>query len=447
MAASKRNFDDFHNFPGSLTDLGYYSFPALWHKDDAGRWRVWQIHVRLVKDEFRLNGIDWSLLDEKQLPIKDPYFTSAIDSTIVAQVWAESGIESGKITRSAPTYVTEPVNKGKANERNVFQQALVIARSLWQKRKDKGDSEEKQTTTSNMPFPQLAKSYKDAQKYIKYPIYIQPKLDGVRCIMFLKKKNGGYKNVIAYTRTKKVFPSIDYLRKEIYPYLNALFEDGHSIYLDGELYRHGKKLQDISGDSRNENTDQKADDRNEYHVYDCFYLNELAADFKMRYAQLENIFNNTSSDLLKLVPTKLATSSAEVNKEYAKFLKQGYEGAILRNSAGVYAFGTSKTGTRSNDLIKLKPKFSDEFECVGYTQGDKGKDVGAVIWICQTKDKQQFNVTPKDITYEERYALFQDCEASFKKKYYLRMLSVEYEDLSKTGIPQRAKALTFRDYE
>ena len=71
-----------------------------------------------------------------------------------------------------------------------------------------------------MYFPMLAKQYKDGIKHINFPVYVQPKLDGVRCLIFLKKKDGGEENVIAYTRTKKIFPNIDYVKKILYPYLN-----------------------------------------------------------------------------------------------------------------------------------------------------------------------------------------------------------------------------------
>ncbi len=95
----------------------------------------------------------------------------------------------------------------------------------------------------------------------------------------------------------------------------------------------------------------------------------------------------------------------------------------------------------------MKPKFTDEYEVVGYAEGSKGKDKGAILWVCQTQDGDQFHVTPKDMTYAERYDLFHDAVDNFEEKYLGRMLTVEYEDLSKDGIPLRAKALTFRDYE
>lgn len=473
MTASKRDFTAFDDFPGSIDDgTKYHSLPLLWHKDDADRWRKWQMHIRLIKTSTSdLTGIDWDLLSEKQVPIKPEYYTSGtkLPSGIRAEAWVETGIETGKITRSAPTYISDSVNEGKANERNPFQQALIYARSQWLKRKEKGGSESKIISKKKskavgkaayvnnvMYFPMLAKTFKDGEKHLSYPLYIQPKLDGVRCLVFLQKKNGGVADVVAYTRTKKPFPSVDYLKEILYPYLNDLYDEekDQSIFLDGELYKHGKRLQDISGDSRNEKTNTSDDNeqRNEYHIYDCFYPLEMETEFEQRYKQLSMLYEALSdldAKTIKSVPTYEVKTYTAAEKKYDKFVSMGYEGAILRNSSGPYLGNSLKTGAflRSRDLVKMKQRFTDEYECIGYAEGSRGKDKGAVIWVCQTPDEVQFNVTPKNTTYEERYKLFQECEDNFDEKYKGRMLTVEYEDLSKDNVPLRAKALTFRDYE
>lgn len=465
MASSKRDFTNFEEFPGALQEgTGLYVFPKLWYKDSSEKWRTWDIVVRLIKaTDKALSGINWNLLDEKQVVIKKEYFSvgNKISKNIHAETWVETGREDGKITRSAPTYFVNPVNEGKSNERNVFQQSLIYARAQWLKRKDKGCVEERKDATAAtnvnvMYFPMLARPFKDAEKNIKFPVYVQPKLDGVRCLAYLAKPNTSYKEVILYTRTKKVFPSVDYLKKILYPYLNHLYDtdNNQSIYLDGELYKHGKKLQDISGDSRNEsaNVSEKNTNRNEYHIYDCFYPKELTEPFKHRYQQLKVLYDSIEPEdatVLKKVPTYIVNNFDEANKKYKEFVKLGYEGAMLRNILGPYLASPDKTGTflRSRDLVKLKPKFSDEFVVVGFKEGTRGKDKGAILWVCKTSDGIEFNVTPKDITYEQRYELYEDAVKNFDKKYADRYMTVEYEDLSKTGVPQRAKAVAFRDYE
>lgn len=489
MAASKRDFKDFYSFPGALNEgTGIYEFPTLYSVDDMERLRTWDIKVRIIKTGKKHTAIDWKLLEDKQVPILDDYFEAGdsedytdIPKGLVVQMWGETGIEGGKITRGIPTYFDKSAMEDKSNRRNAFQQAMIQARSLFLKRKEKGANERKpikgkKVSTQNvMYFPMLAKPFKDGEKHLEFPLYIQPKLDGVRCLVFLKKKNDP-SSIVIYTRTKKEFLNMDYLTKLLYPYLNDLYDEekNQSIYLDGELYKHGKKLQDISGESRNEkkrpkngnfgakkdkeedDEDSEAEDNvehNEYHIYDCFYPKELDNAYSQRKEQLEALFEAMEDDeearqYIKPVETIEVANMEEVQAQYEKFVEDNYEGAILRNSDGVYLANAEKTGSfmRSKDLVKLKKKFTDEYEVVDFKQGKKGKDVGAIIWIAQTKGKIKFNVTPKGITYEQRKKLYQECKKNFSK-YKNRMLTVEYEDLSKAGVPQRAKAVAFRDYE
>jgi hypothetical protein len=494
---SKRNFTNFHDFPGELNEgSGIYEFPRLRHIDDKDKIRNWQIFVRLIKSGKPQTSIDWELLEEKQVIIKREYFNIESDyenipNGVVAEAWVETGVEGGKSTRTAPTYFAEEAFKGQINVRNPFQQALIYARSQYLKRKEKGGTENangNKKVKGNLGtvkyFPMLAKTYKDGAKHLHYPLYIQPKLDGVRCLVYLKKKDGGVNNVVVYSRTQKDFPSMDYLKNALYEYLNDLFdeENKQSIYLDGELYVHGKKLQDISGESRNEkkrnniiNTkktikqtkdqkEQKEESKetkeqklthtqNEYHVYDCFYPLELNTEYEQRKEQLDVLFSaikdNNDTKIVKPVKTIKVNNESEAVRQYKKFITEGYEGAILRNVNGIYLANANRTGAfmRSIDLVKMKKKFTDEFEVIDYTEGKRGKDKGAIIWVAQTADGIKFNVTPKDITYEKRYEIYKECKDNFDKLYKGRMLTIEYEDLSKTKVPQRAKALIFRDYE
>jgi ATP-dependent DNA ligase len=120
----------------------------------------------------------------------------------------------------------------------------------------------------------------------------------------------------------------------------------------------------------------------------------------------------------------------------------------------------------SANLVKIKPKFDDEFTVVGFTEG-KGKDTGAVIWVCEVAEEHRkdpndyvFSVVP-NMSYENRHKLFRclsqkvdDPEHAGKKitrfERYVRgkPLTVAYAELSsKTGKPVQPKALQFRTYE
>jgi len=469
MAADKRNFDDFEKFPGRISEgTGYHEFPLLTYKDGANRERIWQIFIRLIKSsEPRINKIDWNVLTEKQIPIKKIYYGynqsyHDLPKGSIVEVWSETGIKTGKITRNTPTYFEKPVLVGQINQRNPLHQALIYARSLYLKKKAKSSKKCKSQVTNVMYFPMLAITEDKGLKFLHFPLIVQPKLDGTRTLVFLKKPNTNYKNVIVYTRTKKEYPNMQYLQIVLYPYLNDLYDHelNQSLYLDGELYKHGRALQDISGSVRNSKKSKVLSELNEYHIYDCFYPLELNTAYESRREQLQVLFDEltnkkikelgfAATDIIKPVPDWKVKTLKEAKSRFKKLIAKKYEGIIMRNLDGEYLADANRTGSfmRSKDLVKMKQRFTDEFEVVGFTEGKRGKDKGAIIWIIQTGDGQTMHVTPKDITYEERRALFLDAKKHFKKKYLSRMLTVEYEDLSKTNKPLRAKALAFRDYE
>jgi len=79
--------------------------------------------------------------------------------------------------------------------------------------------------------PMLA--YPVNKKPIDYskPVFVQPKLDGVRCVIqydFVNRK------VTAYSRTGKEWKNIRHIEDQ----LTAFFAIYPTVILDGELYNH-----------------------------------------------------------------------------------------------------------------------------------------------------------------------------------------------------------------
>ena len=470
MAAEKRDFTDFTAFPGGINDeTNRYEFPKLTYKDENDRKRTWQIFVRLIKYDVKKahDTIDWNMLDETEISLKDDYFYVGADycdlpAGTAAQVWSEGGITKGKITRVAPKYFSEIANEGRSNQRNPLQQALIYARKEYINRRNKSGAIKTAKDKEGAPiryFPMLATPFKTGEKHLKYPLSVQYKYDGVRCISYYY--NG---NVILYTRTKKDFPGFNYIRDILAAVLPAFDHGGSSsknkinednkdnkenpLYLDGELYKHGVRLQDISGTCRNE--EKNTDSDLEYHIYDCFYAAAMDMPFSERTAILRQFHESLTAAAAKriiLVPTYSVRNFGEVKRIFNQAVAKGYEGCILRNNDSAYKGSANKSGTatRSKDLVKYKKKLADEFEIVGFKSG-RGKDTDRVIWLCKTKNGVEFNVVPNE-TLAVRYEIYQDCLRNFDKKYRGAMLTVEYEALSDDGVPQRAKAVGLRNYE
>ena len=475
MNTDKRDFANFSNkksFPGKIdSTTGEYHFPALFHIDSSENTRKWEIKVRLIKGIPKKYGIDWDVLKDDTIPIKKEYLEGKrIPDGTSAQIFVETGVIGGKQTRHAPTY-PELKNEGKSNERNVFEQGLVDARTLYLKKTENGlqiekefkkkKSSKKSNSNKNIKyFPMLVRVFENEKKHLEYPLYVQPKLDGARCIAFLDKspiQNPTIKNVIMYSRQKKDYIGFDNMKEELLPALIDMwdFEKNESIYIDGELYKHGFDLQTISGAVRNPKRAEMSEYKGiQYWVFDIFYPSRLGIEFQDRIDILGDLFDSLGNpEYIKQVSTHKVKTDHDQEKLYKHYLTKKYEGIILRNATSLYLTHPTKNSMsiRSKFVLKRKMTYSDEFEVVDFGQGTKGKDKEAIMWILKTHDTNKiFSATPKDTTYNKRYELFKEANANDKKgfidKYKGRMMTIEYEDLSKDKIPLRAKSIGFREH-
>ena len=463
MSADKRSFTNFKDFPGKIID-GVYEFPTLYKSTDNGKMRQWKILVRLIKESSKkpneTKSINWNIMSEDPIPIKEDYLDDEYplpDGTI-AQYWTENGIIGMKTTISAAKY-PESKNIGKKNERNSFHSALIEARAKFLQKQNEGSTEDKNAKdiTYEKLYPMSAKNYKDFKNKIKYPIYVQPKLDGLRCIIYLDNvKPPTYKDVIMYSRQRKIYPSNisnDNIRKSLLKLLvnNYNHKTRESIYLDGELYKHRYSLQSINSAVRSSDSKSNID---EYHIFDIFYPSYKNETFEQRYETMRNIYDTLSSDekkYVRLVPTHYVSTQKECDSLYNKYLEDDYEGIMIRNPAGIYLKSSTKKSEqlRSSDLLKRKEIFTDEFEVVGFACGE-GKEYEAVKWILQTPNGDKFTSTPNQ-PLSERYKIYKECiknnNQGFDKKYKNRMMTIEYRSFSDDGIPLQAKSIGFRDFK
>ena len=137
-------------------------------------------------------------------------------------------------------------NLNKSNCTTHFTQAIMEAQSKWTKKVNEGYStinetneETKQETTNEKQettkviYPMLAQDFNKHKTKLKYPAFIQPKLDGYRCIFNSKDKS-------CNSRQGKEFSIIK--RTDLYKELMSIKDD---IILDGELYIHKGLFEDL----------------------------------------------------------------------------------------------------------------------------------------------------------------------------------------------------------
>jgi hypothetical protein len=360
MTSNIRDFKNFRDVPGNVNN-NVFEFPPLYSLDKANRKRIWRQFIRLIPKELSLINYEhnWDINDPKYNkcePITDALFDSInqIPINIVAQIYSEMGIIGMKISRNIPTIINGPSSGliGKANARNTFTQALINARSIYLKKIDDGYTCNINVNIANKTkryYAMAAAKYEDNMKSIIYPCNVQPKLDGVRCIMCLENNK-----IAKYSRELNDWIGYD---ESFDTYLFPLFKKYPTLHLDGEFYSHGKKLQEITGVARNEVKKFQL----EYWIFDLFFTDQKDMLYIKRNCILLELFNimnkmpNWEQSHIKYVETFEVNNALELDNYYKLWLKNKFEGEMIRLNA-VYEF--SQNGEiRSKSLLKRKKKY------------------------------------------------------------------------------------------
>jgi DNA ligase-1 len=260
------------------------------------------------------------------------------------------------------------------------------------------------------------------------PVYMQPKLDGVRCLF---TKDG------AFSRTGKQFMNIKHIEED----LEHMFKALPWIILDGELYNHDLKNdfeKIISLVRKQKPTDEdrlEARRLTQYHVYDYFHdVNEGGVSYS---ARLDNL---TTSDMytpsVKYVKTKRVRNMKAARDFHTRRLAEGYEGSILRTDTP-YKHG------RSFGLMKFKDFSDTEATIVDYQEG-KGKRAGTLgKFIMQDDDGNIFGCPPgKGYNYGDLKCMLKNIH-----QYMGQRATFTYFQRTKAGSYRHPLFKTLRNYE
>ena len=221
---------------------------------------------------------------------------------------------------------------------------------------------------------------KDIDFYDK--VFLQPKLDGVRCVF---TKDG------AFSRTGKQFKNVAHLEHDL-----AEFFKGHPFtVLDGELYNHKLKNDFEKIISLVRKTKPTEDDRLDaqhlvqYHVYDTI---AEGPDYDVRYTWLSH--NLPIARSMTLIINPIVISMTQAKEMHKMYLEQGYEGSMLRTN-GFYE------QKRSYNLQKFKDFCDTEATIIDYVPG-KGKRIGTLgKFIMRDDEGVEFGCPPgKGYNYE-----------------------------------------------
>ena len=334
----------------------------------------------------------------------------------------ESGQTDGQKTETAGRVINEGKQKRSAREQAIFE-----ATSKVNKKRDEAYFDTVEQAQNEVKLlPMLAHSFTKRKHNITYPAIVQRKFDGVRCLAILNADG----TVKLMSRKGKEFPHLNHVRKSI-----ATANSDTNLVIDGELYSDTLTFQELVGLVRRV-TLKPGNDKQmlevSLRVYDCIDL-QKEPDFVERYEVIKRI--TADAEYLSLVENTFVSKEAEIHKAQAKFVEEGYEGAMVRNLTGAYAIGK-----RSANLQKVKTFLDGEYLIVGFTQGT-GNETGCVIWECHTPAGQPFGVRPRG-TQEDRKVLFQN-----GSDYIGQQLTVRYQELTDDGVPRFPVGIAIRDYE
>jgi DNA ligase-1 len=258
-----------------------------------------------------------------------------------------------------------------------------------------------------------------------YPAYIQPKLDGVRCLFSAKG---------AFSRAGNQFMNVEHIEKALKP----LFNKFPNMIIDGELYNHAlkddfEKIISLVRKTKPTNEDrQEASELIQYHVYDLAHLKH--ASYSIR---LNQLLDFTYTYPICKVETKIVDDFDEALMYHKKNLKKGYEGSIYRSLDGRYK------GSRSWDLMKFKDFHDAEAHIVGYEEG-KGKREGTLgKFIMQDDEGNKFGCPPgKGYDYKALTTMLNNIH-----DYIGKYATFTYFERTKAGSYRHPHYKCLRNYE
>jgi DNA ligase-1 len=308
-------------------------------------------------------------------------------------------------------------NIGRANETTPEEQALAEATALRKKKLEKDYMESVATAgASKFLQPMLAKKFENYEDELEYPVYAQPKLDGIRC----ENTSEGL-----VSRNGKAIVSCPHIYNDTD---KRHFKVGNVVAFDGELYNHTlkenfNKITSLVKKPKPTKKDlQEAETMIQYWVYDII----MPGKFSERNEYLKTIFLSGVLAPPKswvLVPTYKVENRQELDKFYEQFLADGYEGMIVRVD-NVYENKYSKF------LLKRKKFQDEEFPILDIIEGTGNRAGTAGYIITENREGKPFKSNIKGDRNFVRDLL------KNKKKYIGKSATIKFFQYTPDGIPR-----------
>ncbi|MBS3648724.1 hypothetical protein KEU06_08790 [Pseudaminobacter sp. 19-2017] len=219
--------------------------------------------------------------------------------------------------------------------------------------------------------PMLARDYDKLKGPLAFPVFAQPKLDGIRAIITVDG---------ATTRQGQPITTVDHILEQLRP----AFDEYPELVLDGELYNHAYKddfntltsvirkgfkvdkkalKAGVTEEQQRAEFAKQQRDLIQYHVYD---IAEAAfGPTTDRVDELDRMFRHEfDCPNIVLVPTFEVEDQAGLDQLLEQWLEEGYEGQMVRTMRAPYEH------TRSKHLLKRKDFEAKEFKLLAIEEGN-----------------------------------------------------------------------------
>lgn len=303
-------------------------------------------------------------------------------------------------------------NEGKANATTDNEQALKEAEAKRKLKLERGYFENIKNINKKQYFePMLAAKWEDYKDKVTYPIYSQPKLDGIRCIVTVDGM---------FSRNGKEILSAPHIRESLQP----LFDENPDLIFDGELYADKfandfNKIVSLVKKTKPTAEDLKESAKNiDYWIYDLPSVDDV---FTTRYGV--NLCALRLPKCCLIVPTHTVKNENEVMERYGQYVEAGYEGQMLRLN-GMYE------NKRSKNLLKHKSFIDEEYTILDICEGEGNRAGTAGYMVFETTEGKRFKSNVKG-TWEETAEMLKN-----KKKLIGKEATIKYFNLTPDGIPR-----------
>ena len=307
-------------------------------------------------------------------------------------------------------------NAGRANATTPEEQAIKEAEAKRKHKLESGYFEDIKDINKKQYFePMLAHKYEDYD--ISFPVYSQPKLDGIRCIT---TKDG------MFSRNGKKIISAPHIREN----LEGFFKKYPNAILDGELYCD-KLANDFnkicSLVKRTKPTDEELEESAEtieYWVYDSPKIGLISANdsFYERYELvLDALKKSNQYKKIKIVTTLKINRQEELDEAYELYMEQGYEGQMVR-------LNRPYENKRSKNLLKRKDFMDAEFKILEVVEGEGNRKGTAGYMVFKNKHGKTFKSNIKgDFDYLAQ--LLKDKNKLIGKKATIKFFNYTPDDV------------------